>query len=287
MSSQRPSFANDAWPGNTLITGGKGYAPTPMGQIHYRVVGPDNPKGVFVLLHQSQMSLVQYGETQEELASLGYRSVALDTPGHGMSDLPPTQPTLDQLADNILPVLDHLKVTAFFVAGHHSGAALSASLAARYPDRVSALILHGVPLFSDEERARIKQMVLYNRTPRADGAHLGGWFRPFPGDVPSDAATLNSRTWMLLSLYMMGPDVGKPAVFDFDMETALRQVKAPTLLLTDEADPIHGQDERVAKLRPDFTYRVFSRNGPMSQMNEPKRWAGTLADFVGALGRTG
>jgi pimeloyl-ACP methyl ester carboxylesterase len=280
MFDSPPKFAVDAWPGNSLLTGGKGYAPTPMGQVHYRDIGPRGSEPVILLLHQSQMSIVQYAEIQGSLADAGLRSLAVDTPGHGMSDLPRIQPTLEQLVDNLIPVLDHLGIGKVAVAGHHSGAAFAASLAARYPDRVVAAVLHGSVMFDVAERATLMASPLYDRTPRTDGSHMGAWFRPFPGDIPGDPATLASRTWMLMSLFMMGPDVGKPAVFTHDMAGDVARITAPTLILTDLGDFVHPWDLRVATLRPDFAYQVFSGSGPMSMMNEPDRWARVVADFV-------
>jgi pimeloyl-ACP methyl ester carboxylesterase len=280
MFDRPPRFAADAWPGNTLLTGGKGYAPTPMGQVHYRDIGPRDARPVILLLHQSQMSIVQYGPIQNGLARAGFRSLAVDTPGHGMSDLPAVQPSLEQLADNLIPVLDHLGIQTVAVAGHHSGAAFAASLAARYPERVAAAILHGSVMFDADERTELLASPLYDRTPRADGGHMGAWFRPFAGDIPGDPATLASRTWMLMSLFMMGPDVGKPAVFTHDMARDIQRIAAPTLILTDLEDSVHPLDLRVARLRPDFAYQVFSDSGSMSMTNEPDRWARIVAAFV-------
>ncbi len=40
------------WMGAGLLKGGKGYAPNPMGQVHYRDIGPkDGKKPVILLLH--------------------------------------------------------------------------------------------------------------------------------------------------------------------------------------------------------------------------------------------
>jgi pimeloyl-ACP methyl ester carboxylesterase len=288
MFDKPPSFAADRWPGNSLLTGGKGYAPTPMGQVHYRDIGPADSQPVVLLMHQSQMSMVQYALIQDDLAAVGLRSLAVDTPGHGMSDLPRLQPTLPQLADNLIPVLDHLKIDKVIAAGHHSGAALAASLAARYPDRVAGAVLHGSVMFDAAEGAAWLASPLYDRTPRPDGSHMGAWFRPFQGDIVGDAATLEARTWMILSLFMMGPDVGKPAVFTHDMARDIERISVPTLILTDLEDPVYPKDLRVAQLRPDFAYEVFSPHGAMTMMNQPQRWVRIVAAFAAdAVSRSG
>ena len=75
-----PARAADGWVGNGVLAGGKGYVSTPMGQVHYRDIGPRDAKVPLLLIHQAWMSMIEYGEIQNELAQLGYRSIALDTP---------------------------------------------------------------------------------------------------------------------------------------------------------------------------------------------------------------
>ena len=133
----------DDWRGWGIITGGKGYVSTPMGQVHYRDVGPRDTKNPIVLLHQSPMSMIQFAEVQNAFAEMGIRAIALDRPGYGMSDLPPEQPTIGEYADNIVHVLDHLNVDKVVIAGHHTGAQVAASFAANHSDRVVSIIMHG------------------------------------------------------------------------------------------------------------------------------------------------
>jgi pimeloyl-ACP methyl ester carboxylesterase len=272
----------DTWQGAAIMAGGKGYVTTPLGQLHYRDIGPRNARTTLLLLHQTWMSLVEFAEAQNTLAHLGYRSVAVDMPGHGMSDPPPGQPSIEDFADNLLPLLDALHVSKVVVVGHHTGAALAASFTVRHTDRVTCVILHGVPFLTPAEIAAFSQGPEFNRTPREDGGHMMQWFKArFAGDpVPNTQANMNSRTWMLISKFFMGREVARTAVFHHDMKPDLLGIHVPTLILTDAADPIHPADQRAATLRPDFTYEVFSPYSNMSMMNEPDRWAHVIAAYI-------
>jgi hypothetical protein len=87
-----PGTIEARWVGNGLMRGGKGYVSTPMGQVHYRLVrASEGP--VLVLLHQTPWSMNQYAEVQACLAAHGVSSLAIDTPGYGLSD-PPPDPTI-------------------------------------------------------------------------------------------------------------------------------------------------------------------------------------------------
>jgi pimeloyl-ACP methyl ester carboxylesterase len=277
-----PSHADEVWRGAGVMAGGKGYAPTPMGQVNYRDIGPRDTKAPLLLIHQAWMSMIEFAEIQDALAALGYRSIAVDTPGYGMSDPPPGQPTIRDLAENLIPVLDYLKIDKVVVVGHHTGSMLAASLAAHHPDRIVAVILHGSPLFTAEESAAMLAKGDYDRTLREDGSHFSKWYGyDFKGDPrPDTPENLRSRTWMLISMYMMGPDIGHWAVYHHDMAPDAKAIRAPTLILTDSADTISYLDTRLAKLRPDFQFQVFSPYAGLQMMNEPKRWAEVAGKFV-------
>jgi len=284
-TSPAAAQTEDNWRGAGIMAGGKGYAPTPMGQVHYRDIGPRNTKVPLLLIHQAWMSLVEFAEIQDELAKLGIRSIAIDIPGYGMSDPAPGQPTIRDLADNLVPVLDDLHIRKVIVVGHHTGADLAASFAAHHPGRVVAVILHGSPFFTQAESEAAIAAGGYDRTLQTDGSNFSRWFKEkFAGDDDTPE-NLRSRTWMLLSLYMMGPDKGHWAVYHYDMEPDARAIRAPTLILTDAHDMIHNLDERLAKLRPDFKYEVFSDYSGIQMMNEPKRWAELVSGFVAPFER--
>lgn len=124
-----------------------------MGQVHYRDVGPRSYRPPVVLLHQTPMSIIQWGAVQNELTAMGIRSIAIDTPGYGMSDLPPQQPTIPEFADNLVSVLNQLQLEKVVIVGHHTGASIACAFAANYRDRAAAIVMHGAPLWDKEEIA--------------------------------------------------------------------------------------------------------------------------------------
>jgi pimeloyl-ACP methyl ester carboxylesterase len=228
------------------------------------------------------MWMIEYAQIQNELAKLGYRSIAVDTPGYGLSDPAPGQPTIGDLAENLTPVLDGLKIKTVIIVGHHTGSLIAASFAAHHPDRVTAIILHGNPYFTPAESAAALAQPDYDRTPKPDGSNFSQFFTyDVPGDPhPPTPENLRSRDWMLLSMYLMGPDIGHWAVYHYDMTADAKAIRAPTLILTDAHDGIHYMDDRLAKLRPDFKYEVFSNFTGIQMMNEPGRWAKMVGDYV-------
>ncbi len=77
------------------------------------------------------------------LAAAGYRVVAVDPKGHGLSDKPrePAEYTLNAMRDNLIEILDALGMQRVALVGHSMGAAIVARVAEAAPHRVSGLVL--------------------------------------------------------------------------------------------------------------------------------------------------
>jgi pimeloyl-ACP methyl ester carboxylesterase len=275
--------SNDDWQGWGVLTGGKGYAPSPLGQVHYRDVGPRDYESPILLLHQSPMSMIQFAEVQNALVDLGVRAIAIDSPGYGSSDRPTGQPTIQEYGNNLVSVLDHLNIKRVLVAGHHTGAQIAAAFAANNPDRVVGVILHGAAQFNAEERARYQARMGKGRprTPVLDGSHLTRMMS-FPMSS-QDQEILDAKTWLAITSFIQGPDIGHWAAFHYDMEPDLRAINVPGMILTDTEDEVHYIDVRVSKMRPDFKYVEFSDGNLLELMAQPKRWAAIAAEFADGI----
>jgi pimeloyl-ACP methyl ester carboxylesterase len=233
------------------------------------------------------MSMIQFAEIQNELAACGIRSIALDTPGYGTSDHPEFDPSIPQFADTVVTVMDALRVRSAAIAGHHTGATIALSLAARHPARVVALVVHGVPYFTRGDAARFAALPLYDRTPKRDGDHLARFYRSITANG-QDPRNLANASWMVVTMFQQGRDIGHPAVYAHDSIDDVARVRAPTLILSDEGDGLHPFDRKVASARSDWRFRVFTTGpiAPLGMMNEPARWANTVASFLADAGVT-
>ncbi len=285
MGAESLAGSGTRWIGAARLKGGKGYAEGPLGQIHYRAVGEGD--GVpFLLIHQTPFGIAEFIDVQPALARAGRRSIASDNPGFGLSDPPPEGPlTVADLADNLVALLDHLAVERAIVVGHHTGAAIAAAFAARHPGRTAGVALHGVPLYTAEERAQRLERTSPPISLDAEGGHLSGAFKgihKYGKPVPESLAT---STWGVIGTLLSGPDTPTyRAVFANDMTADLAAIACPGLILSDRADSLHAADRKTAALRPDFTFQTFSEDGSFALMLEPGRWAHALLAFAEANG---
>jgi pimeloyl-ACP methyl ester carboxylesterase len=144
-------------------------------QVHYRRAG----RGPLVLmLHQSPQSSREMIPLMRAWAG-DCTLVAPDSPGYGWSDpLPGEALTLEDFAAATLEFADAIGATRFGIYGYHTGSSIGLLLAARYPERISALAANGLILPTAAERADLLEHYLPPLVPRWDGSHLAwAWAR--------------------------------------------------------------------------------------------------------------
>lgn len=107
-------------------------------RLAYRVWGPAEAPPV-VLLHALGEASSDWAPVAEGLAS-SWRVYAPDLRGHGASDWPGGY-TIEQLAADLAAFIDALGLDRVTLVGHSIGAPQAYLYAARYPDRVTRLIL--------------------------------------------------------------------------------------------------------------------------------------------------
>ena len=119
----------------------RGYAEVPFGQLHYRDLGEGEP---ILFLHKTPSSSVQFERCAPFLARAGYRVLALDTPGFGLSDRHPTQPTMREYGLAVHQFLDALGIGKLHLFGHHTGATIALEAAGQNQARFLTLGFGGI-----------------------------------------------------------------------------------------------------------------------------------------------
>ena len=122
------------------------------------------------LLHGYLESLEVWEDLAERLAPY-YRIVAIDIPGHGISQVRGEVHTMDFVADTLQAVLEKLGVRRCFLAGHSMGGYAAEAFAERHSDMLQGLILfHSTPN-ADTEQKKADRLREYRADPsRQKGA---------------------------------------------------------------------------------------------------------------------
>jgi haloalkane dehalogenase len=254
------------------------YIDGPYGQLHLTIAGEGAP---LLLLHQSPLCGEQFSAALPLLAEAGFMAVALDTPGFGQSALPAEPVGIGGYAEAIPAVYAGLGWTTAHVLGHHTGASIGASFAARHPKMIDRLILNGVALLSDAERAHFAQFRFEPLEPKPDGSHLiAAWnqrLKASPGW--SDIAAMHRHVTTMLA----NPDHyhwGFVAAFAHDMVADLEAITAPTLILSNTGDDLYEASRRAHALRPDFGFAAL-KGGTHDVVDEqPEAWVAAVRGFL-------
>jgi pimeloyl-ACP methyl ester carboxylesterase len=149
--------ASAAGSGHYLLLRGSGLVPygsnRPAGhyqqangvKLYYETYGQGEP---LVLLHGNGESINSFRYQIAELAR-HYQVLAVDTRDHGQSAATKGVLTYDIFAQDVLALLDALRLPAAHVLGWSDGGNTGLSLALHHPARVKSLITMGANLFAD------------------------------------------------------------------------------------------------------------------------------------------
>jgi esterase len=163
-----------------------------------------------VALHAHWMEASTFIPLHEALRS-DWRTIALDQRGHGFSDHPSHYTRADYLGD-IGALLDHLRLDTAVLLGNSLGGANAYQFSARYPDRVSAMIIEDMGAEIEGQTAFALDWAGFYPTRAALEAKIGerlapalspsiretarGWRLSFePTDTEASQAALNGNHW--------------------------------------------------------------------------------------------
>ena len=227
----------------------RGYANTPLGQIHTYSHGRGAP---LLLLHETPRSAWSFAPLMK-LMGTRFGCLAPDTLGFGMSDAPLPKGKIEDLARSMIHVLDEHGIERTHVLGFHTGNKIAAAMAAAYPDRIDRVILvgmtHSLVVSRKERNAAIMNIVrrhMGNYAENADGSHLlrnwasdfnalaDVWWNPaiMTGRRITDAALRGQEARMIEMIQCRRAIAQVYAMnFDFDFAATLRRVKAPTQVI--------------------------------------------------------
>jgi pimeloyl-ACP methyl ester carboxylesterase len=113
---------------------------------------------VVVLIHGFPLDRSMWSYQRSSIAST-YRVILPDLRGHGASAVPDGIYTVDEMADDVLELLDALQINGPVVIGGLSmGGYVALSIAARHPERIKALMLMNTRASADlPEAARVRE----------------------------------------------------------------------------------------------------------------------------------
>jgi hypothetical protein len=158
--------------------------PTSHGDLHGVEVAAPDERGVIVVVHDLHRDLDEFGELPELLARSGFTCIAIDLPGHGLSEMDEIdkQRCVDSVRDAVRAALRGRQRVGLVASGSMStiGSILGDD------DGVSAQLLI-CPHLDDEiaamgERTYAVRMVVHGEGPSLVGTETQRFFSPLIGE---------------------------------------------------------------------------------------------------------
>ena len=244
------------------------------------------PAGVMplILLHGFPDSWLSYETVLANLPST-IRAIALSQRGFGNSDKPEGGYHPRDLAADLADFMKLRGIPRAILAGHSMGALVAQSFAVAFPERVAGLVLIGT-FKAQHDNAELAALIdevstmsdpidldlvrAFQASTLAQPVH-DEFFRT----VVAEGARLPLSIWR----------AALKEIAAYDDFAALSPIAAPTILFWGERDGFssYEQQQELASEIPGAELRVYAGAGHSLQWEEPRRFAGDLANFVRTL----
>ena len=207
------------------------------------------------------------------------RVVAPDQRGHGDSDKPAAGYRIQDLADDVLHMMQALDIPSATIVGHSMGSFVAQAVAERAPERVTGLILLGSAAAATNDAIRGLRFMIEWLSDPVDSAFVRDFqystiARPVP-DAFMEAAIANSlrmpaAIWKELLTGLMG------------FEPVLPRPKVRVLVLGGNRDAVFSPAEQIALAQqyPFSKLHLVDGVGHSLQWEQPETFVKALMDFL-------
>lgn len=242
-----------------------------------------------VFLHAFPLNRTMWAP-QEEALSRRFRTITLDLRGHGESDAPLWRYSLEQYADDVAGLLDHLAIKQAVLIGLSMGGYVGFAFYRKYADRLRAMVLADTRAQADSEEGRAGRFTMAQTAYKKGSGAVADMMIPklfgatSLGTRPDLAAQIrgiiegNEPSGIIVDLMAMAD---RP-----DSRSLLPTITCPTLVIVGEEDqPTPPADaEVIAQGIPGAALVVIPGAGHLSNLEQPERFNDVVGKFLERFG---
>ena len=222
-------------------------------KIYYEEYGQGEP---LLLLHGNSESINSFRLQIPDFAKQ-YHVIAVDTRGQGKSSENGKLYTYDLFAEDMIALMDYLKVDKANVVGWSDGGNTGLIMAIKYPTRVKKLVTMGANVFIDQ--TVVDEWVFKELNKQL-------------GELKSDSAASSRNRERLIHLLLTEPK------HSFD---ELKSISAPVLVVAGEKDVIKEAHTRgIAESIPHSTLVIAKKHTHEYPSEDPAAFNKTVLDFL-------
>jgi len=271
-------------------------------RIGYEVFGEPAGRPVLLLPTWQIVHMRQWKMQIPYLVRHGFRVVVYDAPGNGMAERTEDDRAFefDRVVDQGIDLLDHFGIAKADVLGFSRGASYGFNMAARYPERVSRLVVIGggvdpttAPLTEDEIKAFWTQRETYEGRGKFNAhfwlEHWREWLEFFFSNVYNEPHSTKGFDDMMSWGLETRPEILVRTLFNPAIRSnvtatqVLERVRCPVLMIHGTGDAVTPVERSMntAKARPDFELQLFEGSGHAPHGRDPVRTNLEIARFLG------
>lgn len=249
-------------------------------RLFYRLEGRED-RPVLVLSHSIGTDHGMWAPQVPDLL-LHFRVLRYDTRGHGASEAPGGDYTMERLGRDVLGLLDVLGIARFAFCGLSLGGMIGQWLGANAPDRLTGLVLadtsaHMPPKSNWDAR---RSAVLEGGMAAIVDMAMQRFFSP--ETLARGDPNASSVRAMLLGTDPIGYAGCCAAIRDMDHTGLLRQISVPTLVIVADRDvstPWAGHGEILAHEIPGARV-IHLPAAHLSNLEQPRSFTVALLEFL-------
>ena len=253
----------------------------------YQVAGGDTDTTVF-LLHGAYGSKEYFRYEIDTLVRAGYRVVAWDAPGYGISPLPPAGLSIEGLAEVAGRLIDRVGSATNVVLGHSMGGVLAPAIHAARPDKVHGVVISAtVGSFSQKSEQDKKTFLAERVEPLKQGK---AFYDTAAAVIDSMFAPGSSGPMVdLVRRVALGTAADTfceaiEAIVAYNGEPNLQKLqRIPVLLLAGAHDKV-GRPEGMQAMKTQFVphadYACMPQSGHYAFAEEHERFNEALLGFI-------
>lgn len=258
-----------------------------MKTIHYIDQGPREATPI-IFIHAFPLNHTMW-EPQLSALSPTYRVIAYDIRGHGESDIGAGQYTIELFVDDLIVLLDHLKIETAVLCGLSMGGYIALRALERHPERVSAIVLSDTRSEADSDEAKIKRTATLKLI-KEKGVPLfaEGFVKSAlaPETFNTHPETVHRVKEMVLKNSSIGVCGALLALASrTDTTASLNHIKIPTLILVGEKDQVTPPSDSIAmneKIKTAHMH-VIAHAGHLSNLENPEEFNQRLLSFLSEM----
>jgi aminoacrylate hydrolase len=215
----------------------------------------EHGKGEPLLLVSGLGGVASYWKPNLASLAAKYRVIVHDHRGAGQSTHSRIRYSVDQMTDDLVRLMDHLKIERAHLVGHSTGGAIGQTLAIRSPERLNKLVLFATWTKADKFFRQLfaARRALLTQVGKEAYVRGGTLFLYPPWFIKANEAMIEEREKSSIASFAPPEVVASriDAIVAFDRTAELGKIKTPTLVLCAKDDfitPAYFSEELSQKI---------------------------------------